>query len=82
MNKFGAKSDELAGYWRRLRSEELHNLYHSPNLIMVIKLVYHTERMGEMNVRIKFWSENLKGRDHFEDHGVDKRIIFESISEK
>jgi hypothetical protein len=24
-----------------------------------------------------FWSENLKGRDHSEDLGVDGRIIFE-----
>jgi hypothetical protein len=27
--------------------------------------------MGEM----KFWSENPKGRDHFEDLGLDGRII-------
>jgi hypothetical protein len=25
----------------------------------------------------KFWSENLKGRDHLEDLGVDGRIILE-----
>jgi len=24
---------------------------------------------------IKFWSENLKERDHVEDLGVDRRII-------
>jgi hypothetical protein len=23
----------------------------------------------------KFWSENLKGRDHLEDIGIDGRII-------
>jgi hypothetical protein len=27
----------------------------------------------------KFWSENLKGRDHSEDLGVDERIILEWI---
>jgi hypothetical protein len=28
--------------------------------------------------RIKFWTENLKGRDHYlEDLGVDGRIILE-----
>jgi len=27
----------------------------------------------------KFWSENLKGRDHAEDLGVDGRIILEWI---
>jgi hypothetical protein len=25
----------------------------------------------------KFWSANLKGRDHFEDLGMDGRIILE-----
>jgi len=27
----------------------------------------------------KFWSENLKGRDHSEDLGVDGRILLECI---
>jgi len=27
----------------------------------------------------KFWSENLKGRDHSEDLGVDGKVISESI---
>jgi hypothetical protein len=27
----------------------------------------------------KFWLENLKGRDHVVDLGVDGRIILESI---
>jgi hypothetical protein len=34
---FGPKREELAGVWRRLRNEELHNLYASPNIIRVIK---------------------------------------------
>jgi len=29
-----------------------------------------------------FWLENLKGRDHSEDLGVDGRVILEWISEK
>jgi hypothetical protein len=29
--------EEVAGGWRRLHNEELHNLYVSPNIIMVIK---------------------------------------------
>jgi hypothetical protein len=28
---------------------------------------------------MKFWSENLKGRDHSEDLGVDEKIILEWI---
>jgi hypothetical protein len=33
---FGPKSEEVAGGWRRLHNEELHNLYLSPKIIMVI----------------------------------------------
>jgi hypothetical protein len=34
---FGPKREEVAGDWRRLHNEELHNLYTSPNIIRVIK---------------------------------------------
>jgi hypothetical protein len=34
--------EEVAGDWRRLHNEELHNLYTSPNNIRVIK----SRRMG------------------------------------
>jgi hypothetical protein len=34
---FGPKREEVAGGWRRLHKEELHNLYASPNIIRVIK---------------------------------------------
>jgi hypothetical protein len=32
-------------------------------------------RAGEMRIGTQFWSENLKGRDHFSDPGSDARII-------
>jgi hypothetical protein len=34
---FGPKRDEVAGEWRKLHNEELHNLYSSPNIIRQIK---------------------------------------------
>ena len=48
---FGPKRDEN-GEWRRLRNEELHRLYHSPNTVRVIKSrrlewVGHVARMEE-----------------------------------
>jgi hypothetical protein len=33
----GPKRDEVTGGWRKLRNEELHNLYSSPSIITMIK---------------------------------------------
>jgi hypothetical protein len=35
---FFPKREAVAGGWRRLYNEELHNMYTSPNIIRVIKL--------------------------------------------
>jgi hypothetical protein len=48
---FGPKRDEITGEWRKLHSEELHNLYSSPNIIRQIKTrrmrwAGHVARMG------------------------------------
>jgi hypothetical protein len=50
---FDPKREEVAGGWRRLHKEELHNLYASRNIIRLIKLrtmrcVGHEARVGEM----------------------------------
>ena len=34
---FGPKRDEVTGEWRKLHSEELYDLYCSPNIVRVIK---------------------------------------------
>jgi hypothetical protein len=34
---FGPKKKEVAGGWRELHNEELHNFYASPHIIRVIK---------------------------------------------
>jgi hypothetical protein len=48
---FGQKRDEVTGDWRKLNSEELHNLCSSPSKIRMIKsrkgvLAGHVARMG------------------------------------
>jgi hypothetical protein len=49
---FGPQSDEVLGEWRKLHSEELHNLSSSPDIIRNIKSrrmrwAGHVARMGE-----------------------------------
>jgi hypothetical protein len=49
---FGPKRDEVTGEWRKLHSEELHNLYSSPDIIRQVKSrrmrwAEHVARMGE-----------------------------------
>ena len=49
---FGSKRDEVRSEWRKLRIEELNNLYSSLNVIRVIKvriirLAGHVTLMGE-----------------------------------
>jgi hypothetical protein len=34
---FGTEGDEVTGGWRKLRNEELHNLYFSTNIIRMIR---------------------------------------------
>jgi hypothetical protein len=50
---FRPKKEELAGDWRRLHNEELHNLYASSNIVRVMKSrgmrwTGHVPRMGKM----------------------------------
>jgi hypothetical protein len=81
---FEPKLDDVAGEWRKLCNEELHNLYSFPNIIRHIKSrrmrwAGHVVRMGEERKVYKVWWENLKEGDHSEHQGIDGRMGSEWI---
>jgi hypothetical protein len=72
---FGSKREEVAGGWRRLRNEELHILYASPNIIGVVKSRRMRARVGKMRNVYNILAENLKRIDHLENADVNRKII-------
>jgi hypothetical protein len=48
---FGSKGDEVTGKWKKLRNEELHNLYSASTVVRVLKSrmrwAGHVARIGE-----------------------------------
>jgi hypothetical protein len=66
--------------WRKLHNEELHDLYSSFTIVLVIKpiitrLAGHVARMGRREVCTGLCWGNLRKRDHWGDPGVDGRIL-------
>jgi hypothetical protein len=64
---FGSKRDEITCKWRRLREEELYDLYLSPNTIRVIKSrrvewAGHVTRMGQGKVACRVLVERPEGK--------------------
>jgi hypothetical protein len=77
MRTFGPKTEEDES-WRKMRNDELHSLYSSPNVKVIksrrMRWAGHVARMGRGEVFIGFWLRGPKGRDHWEDLGVCGRI--------
>jgi hypothetical protein len=64
---FGPKRDEATMEWRRLHSEELNDLYSSPNIIRAIKSrrmrwEEHVARMGEKRGAYRILAGRPEGR--------------------
>jgi hypothetical protein len=66
---FGPNDEEVTEDGRKLQNEELHNFY-SQNSFQVIKsrrMKWAGHISVRRDIRTKFWSGNLKERDHLRD---------------
>jgi hypothetical protein len=65
---FGPKRDQVTGGWRKLRNEELHNLYSTPSITRMIKsrrmrFTGHVACMGEKRNAYRILVGSEKERD-------------------
>jgi hypothetical protein len=77
---FGSTRDEVTGEWRRLRNEELNDLYSTPNIIRVSRSrkmgwAGRVACVGKIRGTYRVLVRKLLERDHLEDLGVDGRIL-------
>jgi hypothetical protein len=78
----GPKRDEMAGRCRKLRNEELHNLYSSLSIIRMIesrRMIWggHVARKGRRGTHIGYWWESQK-----EDQDVGVLIVIKWILDR
>jgi hypothetical protein len=64
---FGCKREKVAGGWRTLHNEELHNLYDSPNIFKAItsrrmRWAEHAARVREMRNSYKILVGKPEGK--------------------
>jgi hypothetical protein len=75
---YGPKMEE-DGSWRKLHNDELHSLFSSPNIVMVIKSrrirrAGYVACMGRGEVFTGFRLGDQEGMDHWQDQSVGGRI--------
>jgi hypothetical protein len=77
---FETKKDEVTGRWKKLYSEEIHNLYSSPKIISMMinssrmRSAGHEACTGNMRSVHKVLTGKLEART-LKDLGTDRRII-------
>jgi hypothetical protein len=76
---FGPKMDEVTGDWRKLHNDD-YNLYFLPSVIKMTKSrrigwAGHVARLGRRGMRIGYWWESQKEKDHNEGIYVGGRMI-------
>jgi hypothetical protein len=84
---FGPKREAVEGQWSRRHNEELCDLYSSPNITGVIKrrrmrLAGRLARIGERICLHRLLVGRPDGKVHFEDLGIDGRIILKLTLKK
>ena len=72
---FEPRMDEVTGEWRKLHTEELNDLYCSPNIMRVIKSrrmiwVGHVSRIGESRGLYRVLVEKPEGKRPFGRPGL------------
>jgi len=80
---FGSQRDRVKGQWT-IMYVELYDLHSSSHIIQAVKWtkwdgrgMWHVWGTGETHTGFRLG--DLKERDHFEDPGVDRRIILKRI---
>jgi len=81
---FGTEKEEVAGDWRRLHNEELHNSYASPNVVRMVKSrrmrwARHAVCVREMRNIYSFMLCKLEGKRPLGRPNLYGRLMLEWI---
>jgi hypothetical protein len=80
---FGLKEEEVTRSWRKLHNVELCNMHSSANIRLIMRRIIRWERnvtfSGTWEIRTKFWSENLKGRNRLGDLVIHNKVMLKWI---
>jgi len=82
------KGDEVTGEWRKIHNEELNDLYSSPSIHVIksgrMRWTGHVACTGEHRgvYRVLVGTPEGERENHFEDPGIDGKIILRRIFRK